>query len=255
MYAFEVTLHLSIFSLDISLITSSQQVQTSEQGYNSGRSYYFGVPSQEERALWVDGIKKAIESAAIAERRRTGILNRVRLRASSAYHSRWVQGLVALLILANFVSNATQCQLLPPPGSATDSLFNTVDLFFTGARPPTPVYHVQPSAEREGGREEWGGAEQRAGTWPHSRLVVVQSWSNLAWMCGAQPSSGSSSRSTCSSRRSRTSSPTAGRHPPGHMARTRHSAKTPGQHRDANPGQVDQARTRTRRRTCTPRSR
>ena len=85
MYAFEVTLHLSIFSLDISLITSSQQVQTSEQGYNSGRLYYFGVPSQEERALWVDGIKKAIESAAIAERRRTGILNRVRLRASSLF--------------------------------------------------------------------------------------------------------------------------------------------------------------------------
>ena len=160
MYAFEVTLHLSIFSLDISLITSSQQVQTSEQGYNSGRLYYFGVPSQEERALWVDGIKKAIESAAIAERRRTGILNRVRLRASSAYHSRWVQGLVALLILANFVSNATQCQLLPPPGSATDSLFNTVDLFFTGAR--LPHAHTSRATECGEGRGEGGMGRGRA---------------------------------------------------------------------------------------------
>ena len=122
MYAFEVTLHLSIFSLDISLITSSQQVQTSEQGYNSGRSYYFGVPSQEERALWVDGIKKAIESAAIAERRRTGILNRVR--------------------------------------STTDSLFNTVDLFFTGAR--LPHAHTSRATECGEGRGEGGMGRGRA---------------------------------------------------------------------------------------------
>jgi hypothetical protein len=112
------------------------QVQTSEKGFNSGRSYYFGASSPQERLAWVDAIRKAVKSAEITSRRRnSSLMTRLRHRTKALYQSGQFQALVALLIFANFVSNATQSELQPQPGSVVDNMFNSIDLFFTSESP------------------------------------------------------------------------------------------------------------------------
>jgi hypothetical protein len=126
----------------VSLICSTMQVQTSEKGFNSGRSYYFGASSPQERLAWVDAIRAAVKSAEISFRRRnTSLTTRMRQKTKAFYQSGQFQTLVALLIFANFVSNATQSELQPQPGSVLDNMFNTIDIFFT-SEPPRPNHHL-----------------------------------------------------------------------------------------------------------------
>jgi hypothetical protein len=109
------------------------EVQTSDYGYNSGRSYYFGTRSKEERGMWVSKMQDTITASKLkrqAEENSRWTL--AQIRCKRFYDSDLLQGCVAFLIFGNFVANVAQSELQPTPGSSADSSFTSVDTFFTG---------------------------------------------------------------------------------------------------------------------------
>ncbi len=109
------------------------EVQTIDDGYNSGRSYYFGTRSKEERGLWVSKLQDTITASKLkrqAEENSRWML--AQIQCKRFYDSDFLQGCVAFLIFSNFIVNIAQSELQPTPGSNADSSFTSVDTFFTG---------------------------------------------------------------------------------------------------------------------------
>uniref|UniRef100_A0A7S0QNQ4 EF-hand domain-containing protein n=1 Tax=Cryptomonas curvata TaxID=233186 RepID=A0A7S0QNQ4_9CRYP len=108
------------------------EVQTTDHGYNSGRSYYFGTRSKEERGLWVSKMQDTITASKLkrqAEENSRWTL--AQIHCKRFYDSDFLQGCVAFLIFSNFVANVAQSELQPIAGSFADSSFTNVDTFFT----------------------------------------------------------------------------------------------------------------------------
>jgi len=110
------------------------EVQTSERGFNSGRSYYFRTQTTEQRDAWVDVLKEAVKRA---KRRKvaqeSSIFRTAQARVREVYDSSAAQGLVALLICSNFVINAAQAEVQPAEGSYEEEVFGYLDTAFTAA--------------------------------------------------------------------------------------------------------------------------
>ncbi len=114
------------------------EVQTTDHGYNSGRSYYFGTRTKEERGLWVSKMQESITACKLkrqAEENSRWIL--AQILCKRFYDSDFLQGCVAFLIFGNFVANVAQSELQPIAGIYADSAFTSVDTFFTGC--PMPI--------------------------------------------------------------------------------------------------------------------
>ena len=109
------------------------EVQTEDDGYNSGRSYYFGTRDKEERGLWISRLQDAIiacKKKKLAEE--STAFDIAQIRCKRFYNSDFLQGIVAFLIFGNFVANVAQSEMQPTPGSSADSAFTSLDTFFTG---------------------------------------------------------------------------------------------------------------------------
>ena len=125
------------------------EVQTHEEGYNSGRSYYFRAETQERRNEWVAAIGDAVTACKLRKQAaNSSKLRLARIRCKKIYDSGTMQGFVACLIFGNFIANVAQAEVQPEAGSLQEASFNASDTFFTGAAPVfspdlSPVTHLR----------------------------------------------------------------------------------------------------------------
>ena len=83
----------------------SLDVRTCEGGYNSGRSFYLKPDADDSRAAWAAAIAAAAAASAARRAAEHGWIRRRQHAALRAYRSAGCQGVVALLIAANFAAN------------------------------------------------------------------------------------------------------------------------------------------------------
>ena len=111
------------------------QIRTKEDGYNSGRTYYFNSNDEESCNAWVRVLRPACDDASIRQRSGPGFMLKVQLHCRRLYHSMAVQGLVAFLIFMSFLSNIIQTELQFPDGSDSadkaQRAYDTLEFFFT----------------------------------------------------------------------------------------------------------------------------
>jgi len=100
---------------------------TKASGFNCGRTYSFRVADNDkDLSLWINNLKKLMKLAM-----RPSVVKRLQTKVKALVNSSPFQQFFAVLIAANYVSNVIQAEMTVDPGSAADSTFNNLDLFFT----------------------------------------------------------------------------------------------------------------------------
>ena len=107
------------------------QLRTVEGGYNSGRTYYISVGTDEDCQAWIQGIRTASDKAVLLRQAGPGFLEKARYRLRRAYHSVYIQSLVAFCIFLSFLSNIMQSELGNTSDPAYNTLFNILEYLFT----------------------------------------------------------------------------------------------------------------------------
>ena len=127
------SMKLSSLMIDVATPMHIVQIRTVENGYNSGRTYYFKVESEEECNEWITRMRTESDRAVILKQAGPSLFRRLRYRLRRFYHGVVVQSLVAVLIFFSFVVNIVQTELLGPQGGDTSSTFSALEYFFVAA--------------------------------------------------------------------------------------------------------------------------
>uniref|UniRef100_A0A6U4UL80 EF-hand domain-containing protein n=1 Tax=Hemiselmis andersenii TaxID=464988 RepID=A0A6U4UL80_HEMAN len=106
------------------------QVHTEQDGYNFGRTYIFQAETVEESDEWQRVIKNAWH-AAVVEASNLSRFGALRLRVEIFSGSNIFQGMMALLIVGNFIINVIQAELKYEPGSYWDTLLAQIEIVLT----------------------------------------------------------------------------------------------------------------------------
>ena len=99
------------------------QLRTLEDGYNSGRSYYLKVESEDACSDWVTFLRTEVGRAVMQTKAGPSCFRRFRFHVRRFYHNMVFQSFVALLIFFSFLVNIVQMELLEMDGSPTFSGF------------------------------------------------------------------------------------------------------------------------------------
>ena len=112
------------------------QIRTKEDGYNSGRTYYFNTEDEETCNGWIRILRPACDEALLRlNRSGPSFLFLFQLKCNRFYRSMLVQGFVAVLIFLSFLSNIVQTELQFDDGSEAankaQEVYDKLELFFT----------------------------------------------------------------------------------------------------------------------------
>ena len=91
------------------------QLRTSEDGYNSGRTYYLKADSEETCNDWLQQLRASAERAVVLRKAGPSLLLKAKYRLRRIYRSTAVQGAFASLIFLSFVVNIAQTEVRAPP--------------------------------------------------------------------------------------------------------------------------------------------
>ena len=98
------------------------QLRTIENGYNSGRTYYFKADSEEACGDWVARLRSETDRAVMLKQAGPSLFRRVRYRVRRFYAGVPFQGFVAVLIFSSFLVNIVRRSCSGPrPPSPTPS--------------------------------------------------------------------------------------------------------------------------------------
>ena len=106
------------------------EIETIPDGYNSGRAFFFFLPSNATVDDWVDIIASTAKERRLEYSKKHWI-DIWQHRACLMLDSIYFQGVMAALIIANFFLIIAQTQIRPEAGSDLDNQFQLVDLAFT----------------------------------------------------------------------------------------------------------------------------
>ena len=108
------------------------ELHTREGGFCSGKCYFIRHCSEDELIEWRDTIERcAVTGQKLESAMGLSWQRLIQKRVGSYYRGETAQILVAILIVANFLVNAAQSEMLPEKGTASDQTFNAIDVFFT----------------------------------------------------------------------------------------------------------------------------
>lgn len=106
------------------------QIRTVENGFNSGRSYYLKVETEEGCNEWVSALRAQVDKAVMQKKAGPNVFRRLRFHLRRFYRNIVFQSAVALLIFFSFVVNIVQMELLEMDGSPE---FTGFEYAFTAA--------------------------------------------------------------------------------------------------------------------------
>jgi hypothetical protein len=106
------------------------QIRTTENGYNSGRTYYLRADSEAACNDWLSQLRSAVGQAILIREAGPSLFRRAKHRAHLFYHSFFVQTGVAVLIFCSFLVNIAQTELDGPEHAP---IFDVLEIFFTTA--------------------------------------------------------------------------------------------------------------------------
>jgi hypothetical protein len=140
----DLTAKQSLSSLSKDFLTESEkrslyiiQIRTAELGYNSGRTYFFSLESEEDCDTWIRQIRSSAERALLLKRAGPGKLRQAKFRLRQVYRSVPAQSLVAILISCSFLVNILQTELVGINDGSDNSdyvaAFNVLEYLFTAA--------------------------------------------------------------------------------------------------------------------------
>ena len=112
------------------------QVRTADNGYNSGRTYYFDARSEELCAQWLQLLRTKSDHAVVLKQAGPSKLQKLRFRLRRVYRGAAVQGLAAFLISFSFLVDIVQTEMAGPLGGGGGDLggvFEGFEYFFTAA--------------------------------------------------------------------------------------------------------------------------
>jgi hypothetical protein len=106
------------------------QLRTTDDGYNSGRTYYLRADSDASCNEWCNQLRSAVNQAVLIRDAGPSLFRRAKHHVYRFYHSFMVQSCVAALIFCSFLINIAQTEL---DGSDSDAAFNVLEILFTVA--------------------------------------------------------------------------------------------------------------------------
>ena len=107
------------------------QLRTIENGYNSGRTYYFKADTEEECNEWISHLETVSDNAVMLKQAGPSTFRRIRYRIRKLYESSMVQTLVAMLIFTSFLVNILQTEMLGSQPAEDSPTFTALEYFFT----------------------------------------------------------------------------------------------------------------------------
>jgi hypothetical protein len=108
------------------------QVRTIQDGYNSGRTYFFDARSEDLCNEWLQLLRKESDQAVVLKLAGPSHFQKLRFRLRRFYRSVIVQSVVALLIILCFIVNILQTEMSSSDGSdSSDAAFDALEYFFT----------------------------------------------------------------------------------------------------------------------------
>jgi hypothetical protein len=107
------------------------EIRTVEDGYNSGRSYYFNAQSEEECNSWLQRVRTESDRAILQKQAGPSMLRRLRFYLRRVYNHVVTQSIIAMSILFSFLVNITQTEVMGLESHDTASVFSTLEYFFT----------------------------------------------------------------------------------------------------------------------------
>ncbi len=87
------------------------QIRTVENGYNSGRTYYFNTRAEDACNEWVQLLRTEADRAMLRKQAGPSLLRKLRYRLLRLYESNTFQYLVAVLIFFSFLVNIVQTEV------------------------------------------------------------------------------------------------------------------------------------------------
>jgi len=102
-------------------------IETSFNGFNSGRTYNFRPPSTSLHS-WLEEVRDASDRARHHKMSR---IRRFRKWTMRAYGAKYIQSIVSVLIICNFVTIASEAQMQPAPEDDLYKLMRNLDVIFT----------------------------------------------------------------------------------------------------------------------------
>jgi hypothetical protein len=99
------------------------------EGYIIGRIHYFHAANEQECLTWTKALQEAIANAR-KRRLTTSSRRRMQIKLNYIYHTNLVQFTVVAVIIANFVANIVEFELMPRDLAVTQR-FDDLDLAFT----------------------------------------------------------------------------------------------------------------------------
>ena len=109
------------------------QLRTIENGYNSGRTYYFKADTEEACNEWISRLRAVSDNAVMLKLAGPSTFRRTRYRIRKFYESSMVQTFVAMLIFTSFLVNIIQTELLGSQPAEVSPTFTALEYFFTVA--------------------------------------------------------------------------------------------------------------------------
>ena len=109
------------------------QLRTIENGYNSGRTYYFKADTEEACNEWISRLRAVSDNAVMLKLAGPSTFRRTRYRIRKFYESSMVQTFVAMLIFTSFLVNILQTELLGSQPAEVSPTFTALEYFFTVA--------------------------------------------------------------------------------------------------------------------------
>jgi hypothetical protein len=106
------------------------QVRTAEDGYNSGRTYFFCADSDELCSEWMSRLRTETDRAVLLRHAGPSVLKKLRYHLQHFYHGAVFQGVVAVLIVCSFLVNIAQTELVRPEQDS-GPVFAALEYFFT----------------------------------------------------------------------------------------------------------------------------
>jgi hypothetical protein len=109
------------------------QIRTVDNGYNSGRTYFFDARSVDSCNVWLQLLRKEVDLAVIHKQAGPSRFQKLRFRLRRFYRSIYVQSIVAILIFLCFIVNIMQTEMAAGNGlsESSEAGFAGLEYIFT----------------------------------------------------------------------------------------------------------------------------
>jgi hypothetical protein len=109
------------------------QTRTVDNGYNSGRTYFFDARSVDLCNVWLQLLRKEVDQAVILKQAGPSHFQKLRFRLRRFYRSVYVQSIVATLIFLCFIVNIMQTEMETGNGlsESSEAGFAGLEYIFT----------------------------------------------------------------------------------------------------------------------------